>query len=158
MNLRFYLINMANIAANNYKDRKILKRHKNFMLDRPSIRRPNNTRHVEFHAGQRLMSDTYFKPWLYFETEKTLKQNYILSACKCSLLQTSFSVLCWHVPRSWQIKFLVMYVHVLVFYIICSLTYFHIKIFVCVKQKISYLHSLWTQTIFVVESIRWICH
>ena len=32
---------MANIVANNYKDRKILKQHKNFMPDRLSIRRPN---------------------------------------------------------------------------------------------------------------------
>ena len=63
MNLWFYLINMANIAASNYKDRKILKQHKNFMLDRPSVRRPNNTRRIEFHAGQCPMSDTYFKPW-----------------------------------------------------------------------------------------------
>ena len=53
---------MANIAANNYKDRKILKRHKNFMPDRSSDRRPNNTGRIEFHAGQRPMSDTYFKP------------------------------------------------------------------------------------------------
>ena len=29
-----------------------------------------------------------------------------------------------------------MYVHVLAFYIICSLIYFHIKIFVRVKQKV----------------------
>ena len=53
---------MANIAANDYKGRKILKRHKNFMPDRPSVRRPNNTGRIEFHAGQRPMSDTYFKP------------------------------------------------------------------------------------------------
>ena len=35
----------------------------------------------------------------------------------------------------WQIKFSVIYVHVLVFLIICSLTYFNIKIFVRLKQK-----------------------
>ena len=62
MNLQFYLINMANIAANNYKDRKILKRHKNFMLDRLSVRRPNNTRHIEFHAGQCPMSTLILSP------------------------------------------------------------------------------------------------
>ena len=39
-------------------------------------------------------------------------------------------------------KFLVMHVHVLVFHIICSLTYVHTIIFVPVKQKISYLLSL----------------
>ena len=56
----------------------------------------------------------------------------------------------------WQIKFLVVYVHVLVFYITCSLTYFHIKIFVPVKQKVSYMHSSWTQTILKVKWIRWL--
>ena len=40
-----------------------------------------------------------------------------------------------NVNRPWQIKISVMYVHVFVFYINCSLTYFHIKIFVRVKQK-----------------------
>ena len=53
---------MANIAANNYKEKKILKRHKNFMPDGPSLRRPNNTRRIEFHAGQCPMYNTYFKP------------------------------------------------------------------------------------------------
>lgn len=47
---------------------------------------------------------------------------------------------------------------VLVFCIICSLTYFHIKIFASIKQKISCLHSFWTPTILVVKSIRWLCH
>ena len=37
--------------------------------------------------------------------------------------------------RPSQIKFSVIYVHVLVFLIICSLTYFNIKIFVRLKQK-----------------------
>ena len=32
------------------------------MPDRPSVRRPNKTGRIEFHAGQRPMSDTYFKP------------------------------------------------------------------------------------------------
>ena len=49
--------------------------------------------------------------------------------------------------RPWQIKFSVMYVPVLMFYIICSLTYFNIKIsFVRVKQKIHYIpreHKFW---------------
>ena len=41
-----------------------------------------------------------------------------------------------HFVRPWQIKFLAMYVYVLVFYIICSLTSYDIKIFVHVnKQK-----------------------
>ena len=59
---RHCLINMANIAGNNYKDKKILKWHKNFMWDRPPVRRPNNTGCIEFHAGQCPMSNTYFKP------------------------------------------------------------------------------------------------
>ena len=46
--------------------------------------------------------------------------------------------------RPWQIKFSVMYVHVLAFYIICLLTYFCIKIFVRVNQKI------WSRTILVL--------
>ena len=32
------------------------------MPDRPFVRRSNNTRRTEFNAGQRPMSDTYFKP------------------------------------------------------------------------------------------------
>ena len=36
--------------------------------------------------------------------------------------------------RLWQIKFLVIHVHVLFFSNICSLTYFHIKIFVLVHE------------------------
>ena len=47
---------------------------------------------------------------------------------------------------------------ILVFYIICSLTYFHIKLFVHVQQKTIYLHSLWTQIILAVKSIRWLYH
>ena len=62
MNLQFDLINMANIAGKNYKDRKILKRHKKFMPDRPSVRRPNNTGHIEFPARKHLTCDNYFKP------------------------------------------------------------------------------------------------
>ena len=46
-----------------------------------------------------------------------------------------------------------MHVHVPVFYLICSLTYFHIKIFVRDKKKICYLHFSWTQTILPVEKI-----
>ena len=60
--------------------------------------------------------------------------------------------------RPWQIKFSMMHVHVLVFYIFCSLTYFHIKTSLPLKQKISYLHSSWTQTILAVELIRCLCH
>ena len=60
--------------------------------------------------------------------------------------------------RLWKIIFVVMNVHVLVFYIICSLTYCHIKIFARVKQKISYSHSSWTQTISAVKLIRWLYH
>ena len=37
--------------------------------------------------------------------------------------------------RPWQFKFSVMYVHILVFYIICLLTYFHIKMSECAKKK-----------------------
>ena len=59
--------------------------------------------------------------------KNTLKQNYTVCVCKCNLLKNSFSVLSWRVLRSRQIKFLLMYVHVLVFYIVCSLTYLHKK-------------------------------
>ena len=52
------------------------------------------------------------------------------------LLQTCFSLLCRLAPRPWQIKFLVIKVYVLVFYSICSLRHFHIKIFARVKQKL----------------------
>ena len=75
-----------------------------------------------------------------------------------SLLQICFSVLCQCVPRPWQVKFLVIYIHVLKFYIIFLLTYFHIKIFLPVKQKIIYLHPSRMQTILAVKSIRWLCH
>ena len=47
---------------------------------------------------------------------------------------------------------------VLVFCIICSLTYFRIKTFARIKQKISCLHSFWTPTILAVKSIWWLCH
>ena len=50
--------------------------------------------------------------------------------------------------RPWQIKFWVMYVDVHMFYIIFSLMYFHIRTIVRVKQKISFLHSSWKQTIW----------
>ena len=49
-----------------------------------------------------------------------------------------------HAYRPWQIYFSVMYVHVLPFYNICSLTYFHIKyLYVFVKQKMyhSFFHK-----------------
>ena len=62
-----------------------------------------------------------------------------------------FSVLCRRVPRPWQMKFLAMCVHVFVFYIILFVNTHinvHSKIFAGVKQKVPYLHSLWTQTIF----------
>ena len=68
------------------------------------------------------------------------------------LMQTCFSMLCRRVPRPWQMKFLAMYVHVFVFYFILFVNIHinvHSKIFAGVKQKVSYLHSLWTQqTIF----------
>ena len=48
-----------------------------------------------------------------------------------ALLQICFSVLCQHVHRPRQITFLVMYVHIFMFYIIYLLMYSHIKIFVC---------------------------
>ena len=51
-----------------------------------------------------------------------------------------------------------MYVYVLVFYIIYSLAYFQIKIFVHVKKNmyvsISYLHSSRKQTILAIKLIR----
>ena len=93
---------------------------------------------------------------LFWNWQNILKQNYVCSACNCSLLQTYFSVLCQHISRPWQIKFLVMNSYVLVFDIICSLTYFHSEIFVCFVQKIYYLDSPWTHTIFTVTSIRWL--
>ena len=47
-----------------------------------------------------------------------------------------------------------MYVQVLLFYNICSLTYFRIKIFGLVHYgKISHLHASWTQTIVAVKSM-----
>ena len=67
-------------------------------------------------------------------------------------MQTCFSMLCRRVPTPWQMKFLAMYVHVFVFYFILFVNIHinvHSKIFAGVKQKVSYLHSLWTQqTIF----------
>lgn len=56
--------------------------------------------------------------------------------------------------RPWQIKFSVIYVQVLLLYNICLSTYFHIKTFVYVKQKISYLQSSRTQTILAVNNTR----
>ena len=44
------------------------------------------------------------------------------------------------------------------FYIIILLTYFHIKILVRVKQKMSYLRSSWTRTILAVKSIKQLYH
>ena len=58
----------------------------------------------------------------------------------------------------WQIKFSVMCVYALMFYIICSLTYFHIKICVCVKQKISYFNYSLTHIILIVKTITWLYH
>ena len=67
--------------------------------------------------------------------------------------------------RLWQINDLVMYVRVPLFYIvyffnvlILYLTYFHIKMYVYIKQKISYLHSSSMQTILVVKLIKWLCY
>ena len=48
--------------------------------------------------------------------------------------------------RPWEIKFSVMYVHALVFCMACSLTYFHIKMFVLVK--LACLHSSWIRYVF----------
>lgn len=56
--------------------------------------------------------------------------------------------------RPWQIKFSVIYIQVLLLYNICLSTYFHIKTFVYVKQKISYLQSSQTQTILAVNNTR----
>ena len=77
---------MANIAANNYKDRKILKRHKNFMPDRLSVRRPNKTGRIEFHTGQRPMSDTYFKPWYAASKKLFLPQVPLYGKINCNLI------------------------------------------------------------------------
>ena len=75
----------------------------------------------------------YFsKRWvclLYFETDK--------SCCRLVFL-------CF-------VGVLAMYVHVLVFYIILFVNIHinvHSKIFADVKQKVPYLYSFWTQTIF----------
>ena len=61
-------------------------------------------------------------------------------------------------PPSKQIKFWNMQVHMLRFYIFCSLTYFCIKIFAHVEQILYYLYSSWMQTILTVKSIKWLCH
>ena len=113
MNLQFYLINMANIAANNYKDRKTLKWHMNFRPDRPSVRRPNNTGHIEFHAEQHPMSDIYFKlclnnlknqnlnnwknTWRYHFTQVYHKwQSYDVWFLRYEVWQTEFFVILDH--------------------------------------------------------------
>ena len=83
-------------------------------------------------------------PRIYF------KKHFVWTACKALFFSYFY--------RPWQIKFSVMYAHVLVFLMISSLTYFQIKIFVRVKQKISSLNSSWIQTILVVNSIRWLYH
>ena len=44
---------------------------------------------------------------LFWNWKIILKQNYTSSVCKSNLLQTSFSVFCWHVPRLSQMKFFV---------------------------------------------------
>ena len=41
-----------------------------------------------------------------------------------------------------------MYIHILLFYIICLLKYFCIKIFVCLKQNLPYFESLREQKPF----------
>ena len=49
----------------------------------------------------------------------------------------------WNVAaRTWQIKLSVMYVYVLAFYIICSLTYFHIKVFVRAAKQLYWNNTL----------------
>ena len=68
---------------------------------------------------------------LFWNWKNILKQNYACSACNCNLLQTCFSMLCWRVPKPWQIKFLVMYVQYLFFTLFFLLTCFHIKIVLC---------------------------
>ena len=73
---------------------------------------------------------------IHLNWKNTLKQNYAACVWKCNLLKNSFSVLSWRVLRSRQIKFLLMYVHVLVFYIVCSLTYFHKKTCTCEAKAI----------------------
>ena len=73
---------------------------------------------------------------IHLNWKNTSKQNYTVCVCKCNLLKNSFSVLSWRVLRSRQIKFLLMYVHVLVFYIVCSLTYFHKKTCTCEAKTI----------------------
>lgn len=55
----------------------------------------------------------------------------------------------WKCHTLTQISFLVMYVHILLFLIICLIAYFHIKTFEHVHQvKIYVLYSSQTQTIF----------
>ena len=46
-----------------------------------------------------------------------------------------------HAYRPWQICFSVMYLHVLPFYNICSLTYFNIKIVIRVHKAENVLHT-----------------
>ena len=53
--------------------------------------------------------------------------------------------------RPWQINFSVMYIHILPFYNICSLMYFHIKIFVCWWSRKCLTHYS-ISTVFLVQS------
>ena len=83
---------------------------------------------VNFKVGGK----SYLKPSRDFQVAAKCFQEVggMFSETYHELCQTS------KMGRPWQIKFPLMYVDVIVFYIICSLTYFHTKILVRVKQKI----------------------
>ena len=77
-----------------------------------------------------------------FLTNFSLALSFIQKPLICNINRmTRFYMKCntgvkWVESRPWQTKFSVMYVHVLLLiYIICSLAYFHIKIFACVSKK-----------------------
>ena len=84
---------------------------------------------------------------------KIMKQNHACSAYKCSLLPLVFLSFIGVYPG----QFLKMYVYILLFYIMSSLTYFHIEIF---APYLNVLHAflIWTQTILGVKLIRSLCH
>ena len=86
------------------------------------------------------------KSWALFRLFNQFQLSVEFHTETCNLIcninrMTRFYMKCntgvkWVESRPWQTKFSVMYVHVLLLiYIICSLAYFHIKIFACVSKK-----------------------
>ena len=68
---------------------------------------------------------------------KGLTKAFKVYAASIQLLSSNMT----HAYRPWQIYFSVMYVHVVLFYNVCLLMYFHIKIFVRLHKAENVLHA-----------------